>query len=191
MAKGKKINPNLSGGYVGEKEIKSAGNKIYKIIHSPDAQNLGKAALLSLITVAIGSTIKSGIDKSKSGAESAYEPAVGARQCSVGRPGSIVFSAVLLSTAPTPTKMACFPSRRGGVPKPSCWDPWLPFCVLLPPLPPSKTRHGRLKLGWRPCFLCSKTFFRPWSGWKKRRRNYGNNWDFPRFLTTTFRGRSS
>lgn len=76
MVKGKKINSNLSGGYVGEKEIKSAGNKIYKIIHSPEAQNLGKVALTSLFALAIGSTIKSGMSK---GAETPTEtPAVGA-----------------------------------------------------------------------------------------------------------------
>jgi hypothetical protein len=99
MTKGKKINPNLSGGYVGEKEIKSAGNKIYKIIHSPDAQNLGKAALLSLITLAIGSTIKSGIDKSKSGAESSYEPAVGAPPPVIERQPDIYDSNPLLHFA--------------------------------------------------------------------------------------------
>ena len=50
----------IVGGFVGEKEIKSAGNKIYKLIHSPEAQDLGKVALTSLIALAIGSTIKSG-----------------------------------------------------------------------------------------------------------------------------------
>jgi len=52
---------HLMGGYIGEKEIKSAGNKIYKIINTPEAQNLGKAALMTLITGAIGSTIHSGL----------------------------------------------------------------------------------------------------------------------------------
>jgi hypothetical protein len=73
MVKGKKIDSNLSGGYVGEKEIKSAGNKIYKIIHSPEAQTLGKVALTTLITAAIGSTIKSGMGKTPT-----EPPAVGA-----------------------------------------------------------------------------------------------------------------
>ena len=55
----------IIGGYVGEKEIKSAGNKIYKLIHSPEAQDLGKVALTSLIALAIGSTIKKGTSSSQ------------------------------------------------------------------------------------------------------------------------------
>jgi hypothetical protein len=68
----------IVGGYIGEKEIKSAGNKIYKLIHSPEAQDLGKVALTSLISLAIGSTIKNGISSSQVEVPSAGAPPAGA-----------------------------------------------------------------------------------------------------------------